>query len=59
MAGNLGYEVFFVLDATHTFDLKSDEGDKMTANELSRATAVNLSGGDFATVVNTAEVVTS
>jgi nicotinamidase-related amidase len=59
MAGNLGYEVFFVLDATHTFDLKSDEGDKMTANELSRATAVNLSGGGFATVVNTAEVVTS
>ena len=37
LAGNLGYEVFFVLDATHTFDLKSDEGDKMTAAELSRA----------------------
>lgn len=59
MAGNLGYEVFFVADATHTFDLKSDEGDRMTADELARATAVNLSGGGFATVINTAEVVAS
>ena len=57
MAGNLGYEVFFVADATHTFDLKSDEGDKLTADELYRSTCVNLSGGDFATVVETREVV--
>jgi nicotinamidase-related amidase len=57
MAGNLGYDVYFVLDATHTFDLKSEEGDTLTAAELSRATAVNLSGGGFATVVDTAEVV--
>ena len=59
MAGNLGYDVFFVTDATHTFDLKSDEGDAMTADELTRATAVNLSGGEFATVVETAEVLFS
>lgn len=57
MAGNLGYEVFFVADATHTFDLKSEEGDRMRADELSRATCVNLSGGGFATVVDTLEVV--
>ncbi|GAB2818698.1 cysteine hydrolase family protein [Alpinimonas psychrophila] len=57
MAGNLGYDVFFVADATHTFDLKSDDGDTMTAAELSRATSINLSGGEFATVVTTAEVV--
>ena len=56
MAGNLGYDVYFVADATHTFDLKSDEGDKMTAEELTRATCVNLSGGGFATVVETREV---
>lgn len=57
MAGNLGYGVFFVADATHTFDLKSEEGDTLTADELSRATCVNLSGGGFATVVDTLEVV--
>ena len=57
MAGNLGYDVFFVTDATHTFDLKSDDGDMMTAAELARATSINLSGGEFATVVTTAEVV--
>ena len=57
MAGNLGYDVFFVTDATHTFDLKSDDGDMMTAAELARGTSINLSGGEFATVVTTAEVV--
>jgi nicotinamidase-related amidase len=56
MAGNLGYEVYFVEDATHTFDLSSADGDAMTAAELARATVVNLSGGGFATVVDTAEV---
>jgi nicotinamidase-related amidase len=57
MAGNLGYDVYFVEDATHTFDLKSDEGEKLTAAELAYATVVNLSGGGFATVVRTEEVV--
>ncbi len=57
MAGNLGYDVFFVADAMHTFDLKSDKGDTMTAAELARTTSINLSGGGFATVVDTHEVV--
>jgi nicotinamidase-related amidase len=56
MAGNLGYDVFFVTDATHTFDLASASGDTMTADELTRATVINLSGGGFATVVDTAAV---
>src|SRR3954447_25344549 len=51
MAGNLGYDVRFVLDATHSFA----RGD-LTADELAKATATNLQG-EFATVVSTAEVV--
>jgi nicotinamidase-related amidase len=51
MAGNLGYAVRFVLDATHTFP----RGD-MSADDLARATATNLSG-EFASVVATADVV--
>jgi nicotinamidase-related amidase len=50
MGGNLGYDVRFVIDATHTFD----RGD-LTAEEIAHATAVNLDG-EFATIVATAEV---
>ena len=50
MAGNLGYDVRFVLDATHTFD----RGD-LTADELAKATATNLDG-EFAAVVSTRDV---
>ena len=55
VGGNLGYEVFFVLDATHTFDRQGPDGSWMTADELARATATNLHG-EFATVVSTREV---
>lgn len=57
MGGNLGYEVYFPLDAMHTFDLAGPFGWTATADELSRATAVSLHGGRFATVVSTAELV--
>jgi nicotinamidase-related amidase len=50
MGGNLGYDVRFVLDATHTFD----RGD-LTADQIFHTTAVNLDG-EFATVITTAEV---
>ncbi|WP_028066359.1 cysteine hydrolase family protein [Solirubrobacter soli] len=50
MGGNLGYDVRFVIDATHTFD----RGD-LTADQIFHTTAVNLDG-EFATVVATAEV---
>jgi nicotinamidase-related amidase len=49
MAGNLGYDVNFVLDATHSFD----RGD-LNADQLMHATATNLDG-EFATVVTTDE----
>ncbi|MFE5865723.1 cysteine hydrolase family protein [Streptomyces virginiae] len=54
MAGNLGYDVLVPLDATHTFDLAGPEGLALTADELARATAVNLQGGGFARVTTTA-----
>ncbi len=56
MAGNLGYDVRFVLDATHTFDRTGPDGTTLTADELARATATSLHG-EFATVVTTAEVI--
>ena len=55
MAGNLGYSVEFVLDATRTFDLTDLDGNVVTADELSRITATNLHG-EFATVVKTADL---
>jgi nicotinamidase-related amidase len=56
MAGNLGYDTTFVLDATHTFDRAAPGGIVLTADELARATATNLDG-EFATVLDTAEVI--
>jgi nicotinamidase-related amidase len=55
VGGNLGFDVLFVLDATHTFDRTGPDGTLMTAEELARATATNLHG-EFATVVSTAEL---
>ncbi len=52
VGGNLGYEVYFVLDATHTFDREGPDGSRLTADQLARATATNLHG-EFATVVST------
>lgn len=54
MAGNLGYETLFVLDATHTFDLPAYGGGTISADELARVTASNLQG-EFAEVVETAD----
>jgi nicotinamidase-related amidase len=51
MAGNLGYDVQFVIDATHTFD----RGD-LSADELAKATATNLEG-EFAAVVKTQDLI--
>jgi nicotinamidase-related amidase len=52
MGGNLGYRVRFCLDATHAFDRHSPEGELLTASELARATATNLSD-EFAEIVST------
>ena len=56
MGGNLGYDVRFVLDATHTFDRTGPDGTTLTADELARATATSLHG-EFATVVSTRDLV--
>jgi nicotinamidase-related amidase len=55
MAGNLGYDVWFVIDAMHTF-AKTANGMKLSAQQLSDATAVNLQG-DFAEVIETVDAI--
>jgi nicotinamidase-related amidase len=55
MGGNLGFDVDFVLDATHTFDLPAYGGGTIPADDLARVTASNLDG-EFATVRATREL---
>ncbi len=56
MGGNLGYDVLFVLDACATFDRAGPDGEVVTAEELTRATAASLHD-EFATVVATRDLV--
>jgi nicotinamidase-related amidase len=56
MADNLGYGVRFVIDATHTFDMAGPDGQTVSADDLTRATAASLHG-EFADVVRTSDVV--
>jgi nicotinamidase-related amidase len=59
VGGNLGYRVTVPLDATRTFPLSAEvagERVELTAEELTRATAVNLAGGQFAAVTTTERV---
>jgi nicotinamidase-related amidase len=51
MAGDLGYDVLFALDATHTFDER-----EVTADQITTVTAANLDG-HFARVRTTEEIV--
>jgi len=55
VGGNLGYRVYFPLDATHTFDRTAPDGENVAATSLSWMTGVNLHG-EFATVVTTADL---
>jgi nicotinamidase-related amidase len=59
MAGNLGYEVTVVLDATRTFDLTTEVAGMgtvtRTAEELMAVTALDLQGGGFARIAATEE----
>ena len=55
MAGNLGLDTWFILDATHTF-AKEFNGKKVSAEELAQTTALNLSG-EFAEILNTDEAI--
>jgi nicotinamidase-related amidase len=54
MGGNLGFDVAFALDATHTFDLRDPfNGGTIDADTLARVTAANLHD-EFAAVLSTA-----
>lgn len=61
MAGNLGYDVTVVLDATRTFDLSGEIAGlgtvTRTAAELMANTAVVLQQGGFARIAATADLV--
>jgi nicotinamidase-related amidase len=54
MGGNLGYDVRFVIDATHTFELRGPGGRVFSADDVAEMTAANLDG-EFATVLGTAD----
>ncbi len=58
MASDLGYEMIFVVDATHTFDLATSARHVHMAREISRYTALTLEA-DFGTVMRTSELVDS
>jgi hypothetical protein len=45
--------VWFVLDATHTFDIAAPDGEVVPAAEIARMTGINLQD-EFAEVVTTA-----
>lgn len=51
VGANLGFDVLFVLDATHTFDRQGPDG-LVRAETLTMVTATNLAG-EFATIVST------
>lgn len=55
MAGNFGYATYLVADATATFNKKGVDGQAYTA-ELIHETALASLNEEFATVVNTADV---
>jgi nicotinamidase-related amidase len=56
MAGDLGYDTYFVVDATHTFDRVHPDGTCVRADDIARASAAKIHN-EFATVTSTAEAV--
>ena len=56
VGADLGYEMSFAIDATHTFDLDDHEGGTVTADELARVTASNLDP-EFGRVLTAAEAI--
>ncbi len=49
---DLGYNLWFVLDATHGFDLTDPDGVRVTADQLARSTAAVLAA-EFGSVLDT------
>ena len=56
VGANLGFEMSFAMDATHTFDLDDHEGGTIAADELARVTAANLDP-EFGRVLTAAEAI--
>jgi nicotinamidase-related amidase len=56
VGANLGFELGFAIDATHTFDLPDCDGATITADELARVTAANLDP-EFGRVLTTSEAI--
>ena len=56
VGANLGFDVRFALDATHTFDLADHHGGTIPAEELARVTAANLDP-EFGRVLSTADAI--
>ncbi len=57
IGSDLGYDVWFVLDATHTFDIAAPDDEVVPAAEIARMTGINLQD-EFAEVVTTAAACT-
>lgn len=55
MAGNLGFEVLVVADASNTYQRSSVEGRSLSAATMHETALASLNG-EFATVVTTAQV---
>lgn len=55
-ASDLGYDVLFVGDATHTFDITAPNHQVYRAREIARYTLLSLDG-EFARVVQTRELI--
>lgn len=56
MASDLGYDVLFIIDATHTFDITPPDGQGIRARDVSRTTQLQLDG-QFGRVVHTKELI--
>jgi nicotinamidase-related amidase len=56
VGANLGFDVLFVADACHTFDMEGPDGEVVAAEDLTRATLASLHR-EFATIVRTADLV--
>lgn len=57
-AGDLGYDVLFVIDATHTFVTVAADGSTVSADQHAKVTAANLDR-NFARVARTVDLVGS
>jgi nicotinamidase-related amidase len=56
IGSDLGYEVGFAIDATHTFDQDDHDGGTVSADELARVTASNFDP-EFGRVLTAAEAI--